>query len=101
MKTLLYGLTTILLSISVPVLADPQIEHQRKTTTEEMAAAKKATPERETRPAATTNHEKHSVESHKGSIIKDQKKTADKAITDAEAATPEAEGRPAATTNQK
>jgi hypothetical protein len=101
MKTLIYGLTTILLSISVPVLADQQIEYQQKTTAEEIEAVKKATPEKETRPAATTNHKKHSVESHKGSIIKDQKKAADKAITEAEAASPEVEGRPAATTNQK
>jgi hypothetical protein len=99
MKTLLYGLTTILLSISLPVLADPQIEYQQKSTAEEIDAVKKATPEKETRPAATTNQEKHSVESHKGSIIKGQKKAANKAITEAEAASPEVEGRPAVTTN--
>ena len=33
-KTLVLGLGAILLSISLPVLADPQIEYQKKTATE-------------------------------------------------------------------
>jgi hypothetical protein len=100
-KTRLLGLIAILLSISVPVLADPQIEYQKKTAAEEIEAAKKAKPEKELRPAATTHHKKHSVESHKANIIKHQIKEADKEITDTEAASPEVEARPAATTNQK
>ena len=105
MKTLQYGLATILLTASLSVVAEPLkkdvIDHQQKQAHEEIDAAEKASPQSETRPAASTNHKKHSVESHKGSIIKDQKKAAENAITEAEAASPEVEGRPAATTNQK
>ena len=97
------GLATALLSSSLIVIANPneqKIEYQQKTSREETAAAKAATPEVEGRPAATTSHKKHSVQSKKGEMIKSQKKATNKAIKDKEAATPEVEGRPAVTTNQ-
>ena len=67
----------------------------------ELDAAKKAEPNAEARPAATTSQKKHSVQSHKAEMIKEQKKATDETITDTEAAKPEVEGRPSATTNQK
>ena len=97
------GLAAALLSSSLIVIANPneqKIEYQQKTSREETAAAKAATPELEGRPAATTSHKKHSVQSKKGEMIKSHKKATHKAIKDEEAATPEVEGRPAVTTNQ-
>ena len=97
------GLATALLSSSLIVIANPneqKIEYQQKTSREETAAAKAATPEVESRPAATTSHKKHSVQSKKAEMIKSQKKATHKAIKDAEAASPEVEARPAATTKQ-
>ena len=99
-----YGLTAVLLTSSMSVLADAKnelIDKQQKITQEEMDAAKKATPYNEQRPAANTSQEKHSTESPKGQMIKKQMKATDKAIEDAESAKPDVEGRPAATTNQK
>ena len=97
------GLAAALLSSSLIVFANPDKqmhEHQQKTSREETAAAKAATPEIEARPAATTSHKKHSVQSKKAEMIKNQKKATHKAIKDEKAATPEVEGRPAVTTNQ-
>ena len=97
------GLAAALLSSSLIVFANPDKqmhEHQQISTQDETKAAKKAKPEKEARPAATTSHKKHSVQSKKAEMIKSQKKATHKAIKDAKAATPEIETRPAATTNQ-
>ena len=97
------GLAAALLSHSLIVFANPDKqmhEHQQISTQDETKAAKAAKPEIEARPAATTSHKKHSVQSKKAEMIKSQKKATLKAIKDAKAATPEIEARPAATTNQ-
>ena len=97
------GLAAALLSSSLIVFANPDKqmqEHQQISTHDETEAAKAAKPEVEARPAATTIHKKHSVQSKKAEIIKSQKKATHKAIKDAEAASPEVEARPAATTKQ-
>jgi hypothetical protein len=98
-----YGLTAVLLTSSMTVLADAKneiIDKQQKMTQEEMDAAIKAAPYNEQRPAANTSQEKYSTESPKGDMIKKQMKATDKAVSDIEAASPDVEGRPAATTNQ-
>ena len=97
------GLAAALLSSSLIVFANPDKqmhEHQQISTQDETKAAKAAKPEVEARPAATTSHKKHSVQSKKAEMIKSQKKATHKAIKDAEAASPEVEARPAATTKQ-
>lgn len=76
------------------------IEHHQNTSKEESKAATIAKPDEELRPAATTSHKKHSVQSKKGEMIKSQNRATHKAIKDAKAANPEVEARPAATTNQ-
>jgi MarR-like DNA-binding transcriptional regulator SgrR of sgrS sRNA len=103
------GLTAVLLTSSMAVLADTKIsdaknkiiDKQQQMTQEEMDAAKKATPYNEQRPAANTSQEKHSTESPKGSMIKKQMKAVDKATEDATAAKPKVENRPAVTTDYK
>lgn len=103
MKTLQYGLATILLTASLSVVAEPlkkdAIDHQQKQAHEEIDAAKKASPQSGARPAAATSHKKHSVQSPKAEMIKSQGVATDKAVEEAQAAKPDAEGRPAATTN--
>ncbi|HNV88650.1 MAG TPA: hypothetical protein PKL53_06765 [Methylotenera sp.] len=105
MKTLQYGLATIILTASLSVVAEPMkkdvIDQQQKQTHEEIDAAKKANPQSEDRPAVETSHKKHSVQSPKAEMIKSQGAATDKAVEDSQAAQPEAEGRPAATANQK
>ena len=97
------GLAVTLLSSSLIVFANPneqKIDYQQTTSKEETDAAKKAKPDVERRPAATTNQKKHSVQSVNAEAIKAQKKATHKAIKDAKAATPEVEGRPAVTTKK-
>lgn len=105
MKTLTYGFTTILLTASLSVVAEPLkkhvLDHQQKLAHEEINSTEKARPQSEARPAVVTSHKKHSVESPKAEMIKSQGAAAVKAVEDAQAANPEVEGRPAATTNQK
>jgi hypothetical protein len=105
MKTLQYGLTTILLTASLSVVADPLkkdvIDHQQKQAQEEIDATVKASPHSEARPAVVTSHKKHSVQSPKAEMIKSQNVATDKAVEDTQAANPEVEGRPAVTSNQK
>ena len=104
-----YGLTAILLTAPMAVLADVKvadakneiIEKQQKMTQEELDASNKSKPANEQRPAAITSHEKHSTESPKDSMIKKQMKAVDKATDDAEAAKPKVENRPAVTTDYK
>lgn len=100
----LTGLTAILLSMPMTVLADAKneiIDKQQKVTQEEMDAAKKTAPVNDLRPAATTTQSKHSLESPKGDMIKKNQKAVDKAAGDAEAAKPVVENRPAVTTDYK
>jgi hypothetical protein len=105
MKTLQYGLATILFTASLSVVAEPlkkeAIDHQQKQAHEEIDATEKASPQSEARPAAATSHKKHSVQSPKAEMIKSQGVATDKAVEDAQAANPKLEGRPAATSNQK
>ena len=104
-----YGLTAILLTAPMAVLADIMvadakneiIDKQQEMTQEEMNASKKSIPANEQRPAAITSQKKHSTESPKGSMIKKQKKAVEKDIDDAEAAKPKVENRPAVTTDYK
>ena len=73
-----YGLTAILLTAPMAVLADIQvadakneiIDKQQKMTREELHASNKGQPANEQRPAAITSHLKHSTESPKGGMIK-------------------------------
>ena len=106
MKTLQYGLLTMLLTASLSSVATESlkkdiIEYQQKQVKEEFYANEKASPESEARPAVTTSNKKHSVQSPKAEMIKSQQKATEKAMKDDEAAKPEVETRPAATATQK
>ncbi len=100
-----YGLTAILLGSAPSAYAETpkkeMVDAQQQKAIDAIDAAKKAEPNAEARPAATSSQKKHSVQSHKAEMIKEQKKATDKTITDTEAAKPEVESRPSATTNQK
>lgn len=96
-----YGLAAILLSSTLTVHANTpkkeMVEAQQQKAVDAIDAAKKAEPDVEARPAAITSNKKHSVESHKGEMIKKQKKATEKAIKDAEAANSAIGVKPAAT----
>lgn len=62
------------------------IDAQQAQTQEVIEDAKAAKPDVEVRPAATTKHKKHSVQSHKGEMIKHNQRQTHKAIKDAQAA---------------
>jgi hypothetical protein len=100
-----YGLAAVLLS--GPMLAtaetpnDLMIDHQQNKTLQEKQSATKAKPQAEARPAVTSSHKEHSVQSSKGEMIKEQKKAAEQGVEDTEASKPKAEARPAAVTSHK
>ena len=99
-----YGITAILLGSTITAYAETpkkeMVDTQKIESEVAIEATEKAKPNAEARPAATTSHKKHSVQSHKAKMIKDQKKATKKSIEDAETANPEEENRPAVTTNK-
>ena len=94
MKITIYVLIAVFLASSLTAVAEKlketakkdMIEVQQAETQESIEAAKNAKPQMETRPAATAKHKKHSVQSHKGEMIKHNKKETQKAIKESEAA---------------
>jgi hypothetical protein len=109
MKITVYALIAVFLASSLTAVAEAPketpkkdiIEAQQLETQESLEAAKKAKPQVETRPAATTEHTKHAEVPPKAEMIKGQQAATDEAIEDSEAAKPEMEARPAATTKHK
>jgi hypothetical protein len=109
-----YGLAAILMASSMTISAEvlkeavkpketvkkEMIEAQQKETEATIKATEKAVPDTEARPATTTSHKEHSVQSSKGEMIKSQKKATEQGVEDAEAAKPAVETRPAVTTKK-
>jgi hypothetical protein len=100
-----YGLAAVLLSSPMIAAADTpndlMIDHQQNKTLQEKQGATKAKPQAEARPAVTSSHKEHSVQSSKGEMIKAQKNATEQGIEDTEASKPKSEARPAAVTSQK